>query len=57
MRAAMLLLASSFAAAWFASTLPHPSPAAVALAWLVVGLFVAAIFRVHTVVNAPRRDR
>jgi hypothetical protein len=53
----MLLLALSFAAAWFASMLPHPSPAAVALTWLVAGLFVAAVLRVHVVVNAPRRDR
>jgi hypothetical protein len=57
MRVAMLLLALSFAAAWFASTLAFPSPAAVALTWLVAGLFIAALLRVHAVVNAPRRDR
>lgn len=57
MRAAGLLLALSFAAAWFASAVFYGSVLWVVLVWVVVIAFVAALLRVHSVINAPTDER
>lgn len=57
MRAAGLLLALSFVASWFASAVQYGSLIWVTLVWLVVVAFVAALLRVHAVVNAPGSDK
>ena len=41
----------------FASGLPRTSLVWVVLVWAFVVLFMAALFRIHAVVNAPKRDR
>ena len=56
MRTAGLLLAASFVASWFASAVQYGSSLWVALVWLVFVAFVAALLRVHAVVNAPGSD-
>ncbi|UWD83611.1 hypothetical protein NY057_05040 [Curtobacterium flaccumfaciens] len=56
MRTAGLLLAASFVASWFASAVQYGSSLWVALVWVVVIAFVAALLRVHAVVNAPGSD-
>lgn len=57
MRTAVALLALLFVAAMFASTVPHGSALWAVLTGLVVALFLAAIIRVHAVVNAPKAER
>ena len=57
MKTAAVLLYLSFVAAVFASGVPTVSLLWPVLVWAVVVLFVAAILRVHAVVNAPGVDR
>lgn len=55
MKTAAVLLALSYVVALFASINRYGSPAWLLLVWGVVVLFAAALFRVHAVVNAPKR--
>lgn len=57
MRTAGALMYLSFVAAVFASCVARSTPLWVVLAFLVVALFMAALVRVHAVLNAPRRER
>ncbi|WP_242089180.1 hypothetical protein [Curtobacterium sp. DN_7.5] len=54
MRTAGALLYACFVVAVFASCLDRAQPLWLVLACLVVVLFVAALTRIHAVVNAPR---
>ena len=57
MRIAGALMYAAFVAIAFASGLPRTSLVWVALVWAFVVLFMAALFRVHAVVNAPKEKR
>ncbi|WP_181421076.1 hypothetical protein [Curtobacterium sp. MCSS17_011] len=57
MKTAAVLLYLSFAAALFASGVSATSMLWPVLVWAVVVLFVAAILRVHAVVNRPGVNR
>lgn len=48
---------AAFVAIAFASGFPRSSLLWVVLVWAFVVLFMASLFRIHAVVNAPRRDR
>lgn len=54
MKVAALLLALVWIASLFASITRYGSAAWVLLVWAVIILFVAALLRVHAVVNAPK---
>ncbi|WP_171898733.1 hypothetical protein [Curtobacterium sp. UCD-KPL2560] len=56
MRAVLALVALSFVAALFASAADRYSVVWAALAWAVVVLFVAALLRLHSVINAEPAD-
>lgn len=56
MKLASVLIVSSFVSAWFASTVPHDSLPWVLLTLLSVALFMASLFRVHAVINMPRKE-
>ncbi|WIA96448.1 hypothetical protein [Curtobacterium sp. MCBA15_004] len=56
MKTALTLVYLSFIAGLFASITDRYTPLWTALAAAVVVLLVAALLRVHAVVNAPRAD-
>lgn len=57
MKTAAALMYLSFVVAVIASSVPTVSLMWPVLVWAVVVLFVAAILRVHSVVNMPGADR
>lgn len=56
MRVAGVLLYVSFVAAVFASGVDRTSPLWVVLVWAVVVSFVAALLRVHAVINSTKEE-
>lgn len=56
MRVAGAFIYASFVAAVFASAVDRTSPLWVVLVWAVVVTFVAALIRVHAVINAPKEE-
>ncbi|WP_336698235.1 hypothetical protein [Curtobacterium sp. USHLN213] len=57
MRIAGALLYTALVAIAFASGIDRSSPWWVALVATFLALFLAALIRVHAVINAPREDR
>ncbi|MBF4602796.1 hypothetical protein [Curtobacterium sp. VKM Ac-2884] len=55
MKTAAVLLALTYVVALFASINRYGSPTWVLLVWAGIVLFIAALLRVHAVVNAPMR--
>lgn len=57
MRLAGVLMYAALVAVAFASGLPRTSLLWVVLVWAFVVLFMASLFRVHAVINAPKENR
>lgn len=52
-----MLMYAALVAVAFASGLPRTSLLWVVLVWAFVVLFMASLFRVHAVINAPKENR